>query len=248
MKKLFVIALACMLLLSTAAFAASGEASGDASAEPAETAAATTTAAAATVTAAAPEVKEATETEAACYHDFKLEVTKPATCTEYGVETYTCSKCGYSYTQETAPKGHNYIVVTQEATCDQPGMQKAICVDCGDTFAVEGSFTPAKGHTFEEIVVEATETSDGYIHRHCIICDYEENEVIPAIVADASGEASGEAAIETAAAVSNPDYNPDAIDWSMICIIGAAACVVIGAILMLSFGKKKEEPSQDPLD
>lgn len=44
-------------------------------------------------------------------------VTKEATCTEAGVETYTCS-CGATYTEDIPAKGHNY--------------NNGVCSNCGD--------------------------------------------------------------------------------------------------------------------
>ena len=43
-----------------------------------------------------------------CAHDYQAAVTAP-TCTEKGFTTYTCAKCGDSYTgDETAALGHDY--------------------------------------------------------------------------------------------------------------------------------------------
>ena len=33
-------------------------------------------------------------------HDYKSEITKPATITETGIETFTCSRCKDEYTKE----------------------------------------------------------------------------------------------------------------------------------------------------
>ena len=61
---------------------------------------------------------------------------------------------------------------------------------------------------------------------------------------DASAEPAGDASAEEAAEeetaeVANPNYDPAAHNWNSICVILALAIVVIGAGLMLSFGKKK---------
>lgn len=61
----------------------------------------------------------------------------------------------------------------------------------------------------------------------------------------ASGEASGEAAAASEeapaeeAAVANPNYDPYAHSWASIEIVITIVIIVVGAILMLSFGKKK---------
>ena len=46
---------------------------------------------------------------AGCDHSYTAEVTTEATCTTAGLRTYTCSKCGHSYTQTIAPNGHNFF-------------------------------------------------------------------------------------------------------------------------------------------
>ncbi len=43
-----------------------------------------------------------------CSHSYTAKVTTAATCTKAGVKTYTCSKCGDSYTEEIAALGHSF--------------------------------------------------------------------------------------------------------------------------------------------
>ena len=45
----------------------------------------------------------------ACDHSYTAEVTTAATCTTTGIRKYTCTKCGYSYTQSVAATGHNFF-------------------------------------------------------------------------------------------------------------------------------------------
>ena len=47
--------------------------------------------------------------DATCSHSYTSKVTTAATCTAAGVKTYTCSKCGDSYTESIAALGHNYV-------------------------------------------------------------------------------------------------------------------------------------------
>ena len=54
----------------------------------------------------------------ACDHSYTAEVTTAATCTTAGIRTYTCTKCGYSYTQSVAATGHNFF----GSTCTLCGM------------------------------------------------------------------------------------------------------------------------------
>ena len=44
-----------------------------------------------------------------CDHSYNAEVTTEATCTTIGLRTYTCTKCGHSYTQNIAATGHNFF-------------------------------------------------------------------------------------------------------------------------------------------
>ena len=43
-----------------------------------------------------------------CSHSYTSKVTTAATCTTAGLKTFTCTKCGDSYTQPIAATGHNY--------------------------------------------------------------------------------------------------------------------------------------------
>lgn len=78
-------------------------------------------------------------------HDYKSEITKQATCTEAGVETFTCLTCGDSYTKAIAKKAHSYGAWTTktEATCTADGVSVRSC-SCGKS---ETKAIPATGHT-----------------------------------------------------------------------------------------------------
>lgn len=41
-----------------------------------------------------------------CEHSFTVAVTKAPCCTESGIKTYVCSKCGDKYTEKIEPQGH----------------------------------------------------------------------------------------------------------------------------------------------
>lgn len=53
-------------------------------------------------------------------HDYVSVVTKKATCTETGIITYTCSRCGHSYTVTTSALGHT-DVSPADNNCDRCG-------------------------------------------------------------------------------------------------------------------------------
>lgn len=272
MKKLLVFVLACMLLLSTAAFAAS--------AEPADT------------TCSHSRLEEVVIKEAGCEekgekklvcldcgetiqtivtpatgHHYVETVVAP-TCTNAGYTQMTCVNCGDSYAvkgSETPALGHEFTETVVEATCAHDGSVTRTCSRCG---LVETEVTPALEHSYvyqNDAVVGQDGSIVSYGTKVCSVCgaianasaeDYAAANTSSAsgepsgeASSEASGEASGEAAAETATEVVNPNYDPDSYNWTSICIVLTVVTVVIGAILMLSFGKKKEdEVHTDPLN
>ena len=96
-------------------------------------------------------------------HTFDIDET-PASCTADGQKVYTCSVCGFSYTETLSATGHSFTnyVSDGNATCTADGTKTAKCDRCDvtDTIADEGS---AKGHSFTNYVSnnDATCTADG---------------------------------------------------------------------------------------
>lgn len=76
------------------------------------------------------------KTISALGHSYSSKVT-PATCTEGGYTTHTCTVCGHSYTDsETEPNGHNFVSGWQtvtEPTCTHRGSARRTCLTCGYT-------------------------------------------------------------------------------------------------------------------
>lgn len=50
------------------------------------------------------------------------------------------------------------------------GYTEHICSDCGDRYVTD--YQKATGHTYLDIVVEATEDSIGYTRHLCVVCNY----------------------------------------------------------------------------
>lgn len=270
MKKLLVFVLACMLLLSTAAFAASAEPAAETGCSHAHVEEVITKAATCEekgekeiVCLDCGEVVQ-TVTTAAVGHNYVETVVEP-TCEAAGYTAMTCTNCGDSYAvkgSEVPALGHNYVTV-QETTCAHDGI--AECANCHEQVTIA-----ATAHAFvynNDAVTGADGSIVSYGTKTCSVCGAIEpaaasDYVAPVVEtasaasgeasAEPSGEASGEAAAaEEAAAteVSNPDYDPYSYNWSSICWILVIAIVAIGAILMLSFGKKKpDEVHADPLE
>ncbi len=84
-------------------------------------------------------------------HSYSPEVTKDVTCTENGVQTFTCENCDDSYTEDIPAPGHT--IVTDEAiepTCSSVGLtQGSHCGVCGEVFVAQGT-VPKLKHTDKE--------------------------------------------------------------------------------------------------
>ena len=174
---------------------------------------------------------------------YVLQVIQEATCTENGVSAYVDSSTGeVLFTFEVAATGH--VPSANAPTCTDP----VICTVCGETLE------PATGHAYT-YQFDAVQNEDGSFASFgtwkCDNCgdtvDATEGNAVyyygaAAAPAGPSEEASGEAAsaeAEAAPEAANPNYDPEAHSWASIEIVLALVIVVVGAVLMLSFGKKK---------
>lgn len=82
-------------------------------------------------------------------HEYIAEVTKPATCTEDGIITYTCVAGDDSYQETIEAKGHTYVLEgSEDPTCTEAGYERYVCSECGDVHIEEIAPT---GHTKVEI-------------------------------------------------------------------------------------------------
>ena len=105
---------------------------------------------------------------AVCNHEYDKVVTDP-TCTEKGYTTYTCKKCGDSYTGDyTEPLGHEFgeWETVKEATETETGLAKRSCKRCGEEETRE---IPKKEHehVYTETVTAPTCTEKGYTTFTC---------------------------------------------------------------------------------
>ncbi len=109
-----------------------------------------------------------------CQHDYILTETISPTCTGDGIETYTCTKCGYSYTKSIPTwivhKLGDWEVVI-EPTCIAEGVEARICESCGAE--VETRKIPVSPHIPTEWVVIKVPTcvKEGLMIRFCMNCD-----------------------------------------------------------------------------
>ena len=79
-------------------------------------------------------------------HSYEMTDETPATCTEEGSRTYTCSECEDSYTEPIAALGHDYQETSQKAaTCTEAGEIVYTCSRCSDSYS---ETIPATGHNY----------------------------------------------------------------------------------------------------
>ncbi len=115
------------------------------------------------------------ETVPAAGHDYSASVTKEATCAEEGIETYTCTRCGDSYTEAIPVKEHT--PVTDPAvtpTCVMHGKTEGShCGVCGAILAHQEDI-PMTSHSYTPSVTkEPTCTEEGITTFSCDNCDAE---------------------------------------------------------------------------
>lgn len=98
-------------------------------------------------------------------------VTKEPTCTENGVETRTCSKCGESESRPIPATGHDEgtWITTKDPTCTENGQKELHCNSCDEVLDTE--IIPAKGHDAEWVVTKEPTTSEPGIESYvCKTC------------------------------------------------------------------------------
>ena len=119
-----------------------------------------------------------------CDHKYKL-TENTATCTEAGTATYTCIKCGDSYTESVAANGHTPAAAVEEnrveATCAAAGSYDEVvyCSVCNAEISRTQKTIEKIAHTpaaaVEENRVEATCTAAGSYDEvvYCSVCKAE---------------------------------------------------------------------------
>lgn len=118
-----------------------------------------------------------------CQHKFdEGKVTKEATCTEEGIRLYTCTICGYSYTENIPTTEHKWgeWKTVKEPTETEMGIQTRACVICNTE---ESASLPVLEHThkYEAIVTAPTCIKDGYTTYKCSCGDVYTGDIVPAL-------------------------------------------------------------------
>ena len=103
-----------------------------------------------------------------CSHGYTARVTTAATCTSSGMKTFTCFRCGDSYSQSTPATGHSY----SDGKCISCGAKDPNASTSsyylfgyinGTNYACEESYENLGNFKFVNGVLTATFTSDSYV-------------------------------------------------------------------------------------
>ena len=112
-------------------------------------------------------------------HHCSYTIVEPS-CTESGVETYTCAVCGESETRELAALGHDYVETVITPSCVDQGYSLHTCSRCSDSYV--DTYVDALGHVWDDGVVskQPTATENGVKTFTCTRCGETRTEPIPA--------------------------------------------------------------------
>jgi len=120
---------------------------------------------------------------AALGHDWNAgSVTTAPTCTEKGVKTFKCIRCGAEKTEEVPANEHTEeIIPAVAATCTATGLTEGKkCSVCG-TIITEQTTAAALGHKWDDgvVTVKPTESTLGTKVFTCTVCGATKTEQIP---------------------------------------------------------------------
>ncbi|MCM1364356.1 MAG: fibronectin type III domain-containing protein [Faecalibacterium sp.] len=111
------------------------------------------------------------EVSAPLGHHYTVTHMSP-TCVKEGVDLYTCSACGNSYSEVVSPKLNHDLTDWQEiqaAGCTQNGVRERKCLNCD---YIEKSEIGAVGHKTSSWITDKVPDCEnsGYRHRDCTVC------------------------------------------------------------------------------
>lgn len=106
-----------------------------------------------------------------CIHRYTANITTQSTCTQKGVQTFTCKACGHSYTAPAQLLAHNYVQrnVLIEPDCTHQGSMELACTGCGTVKTVTLEKTAhTLGAPFLSQAPNCAET--GTMSAQCTLC------------------------------------------------------------------------------
>ena len=110
------------------------------------------------------------------------KVTTPATCTEDGVKTYTCSVCKETKTETIEKLGHAFgeVEVIKAPTCTETGISGKRCQHENCKVIDSETVIPAPGHQWDDgkVTTEPTCTENGVKTFTCSVCKETKTETI----------------------------------------------------------------------
>lgn len=122
-----------------------------------------------------------TERTPALGHNYEITETPP-NCTDQGINLYTCTRCGDSYTELFGEAlGHNYEEkITKKSTCTEEGVKTFTCTNCGDEHT---EAIPLLVHDFGEwqVKTEPQIGVNGEKYKQCKLCSETITSIIPAL-------------------------------------------------------------------
>ena len=109
-------------------------------------------------------------------------MTTPPTCTEAGVKTYTCTRCGATSAESIPAAGHSPVSIPAEpASCTSGGKTEgSVCSVCGAVLTAQQDI-PALGHSWDggTVIREAGYLETGLKTYTCTRCGETKTEEIP---------------------------------------------------------------------
>ncbi len=112
-------------------------------------------------------------------------VTIPASCTESGAKTLTCTACKATKTETIPATGHTEVIDEAVApTCTETGKTEGKhCDVCGEVLTAQEELPATGVHTWNdgEVTVRATCDAEGTMTYTCTVCGGTKTEPIPAI-------------------------------------------------------------------
>ena len=110
-------------------------------------------------------------------HTYDSELIQKATCTEAGIITHTCTRCGGSYSTYIHAEHNYFLEKTVAPTCTEDGKRIFTCAVCYSSYE---EVIPGAHEYVSAITKVATAEQDGEITYTCAACGDSYVTVIPA--------------------------------------------------------------------